>query len=115
MRLFVYTLNKYVQTDKIISIFNCVLLNLYRLMLRHHVLHSIKVTIETDVKLMVIECKSIIIGSALVQAAVVSLILYLQRTEWFNVTDELEKRKADEAKRYPSSIKIINDVSIPWK
>merc|ERR1719367_2627750 len=60
------------------------------------------------VKKDIMKCKSIIIGSAIAQAAVVSLLLYLHRTEWFNVREELEKRKADEAKRYPSSIRIIN-------
>lgn len=64
------------------------------------------------VKKDLMKCKHIIIGSAILQAVVVSLTLYLQTKEWWHVRDELEKRKAHERKRYPSSIKIINDLDV---
>ena len=64
------------------------------------------------VKKDLMKCKHIIIGSAILQAVVVSLTLYLQTKEWWYVRDELEKRKAHERKRYPSSIKIINDLDV---
>ena len=64
------------------------------------------------VKKDIMKCKNIVIGSAIIQAALVSLILHLQRKEWSYVREELEKRKADERKRYPSCIKIINDLDV---
>ena len=58
------------------------------------------------------KCKNIVICSAVIQALLVSMMLHLQRNEWSYVKDELEKRKADERTRYPSSIKIINNLDI---
>lgn len=57
-----------------------------------------------------LKCSNIIIGNAILQALVVSGILYQQVDEWHNVRVELQRRKdIDESRPRPSS-KIITTV-----
>ena len=59
------------------------------------------------VKKDLIKCQNIVIGSAILQAVVVSMIMYQQRKEWWHVRDELQKRKAHDQKIKSSSRKIM--------
>jgi hypothetical protein len=63
------------------------------------------------VKRDIMKCKNIVIGNAVVQAVVVSLMLHLQRKEWWYVRDELEKRKADAHNKNPSHNKLITELT----
>ena len=60
----------------------------------------------------IMKCQNIVIGNALLQAAVVSLLLYAQRKEWWHVNAELERRReADNLKRTKSSSSLITNMN----
>ena len=42
------------------------------------------------------KCKNIVLGNAVLQAVVVSFLLYRQRNEWWYVQDELERRRTSD-------------------
>ena len=62
------------------------------------------------VKRDLIKCQNIVIGSAILQAVVVSMLMYQQRKEWWHVRDELQKRKAHDENRSWSSCNIITRI-----
>ena len=53
------------------------------------------------------KCKNIIIGSAIIQAVAVSILVNLQSSEWLNVREELARRKEASQRGHKSSSRII--------
>ena len=59
------------------------------------------------------KCSNIMIGNAILQALVVSVILYQQVDEWHNVRVQLQRRMdIDESKPRPPSSKIITTIPV---
>ena len=54
-----------------------------------------------------LKCKNIIIGSAIIQAVAVSILVNLQSSEWVNVREELARRKEASQRGRESSIRLI--------
>ena len=54
-----------------------------------------------------LKCKNIIMGSAIIQAVAVSILVNLQSSEWVNVREELARRKEASQRGRESSIRLI--------
>jgi len=54
-----------------------------------------------------LKCKNIIIGSAIIQAVAMSILVNLQSSEWINVREELTRRKEASQRGRKSSTRLI--------
>ena len=62
------------------------------------------------VKKDLLKCKNIVIGNAIMQATVVSILLHFSRNEWWHVKAELKRRKQSDPSRLKSSKIITNAI-----